>query len=85
MSNQQTSGGGTDTEECIEIIQNDRSMDLDEFHKRQLKILNDALSEKIVRPRDQDDDEDDDDDDYDDDDDMSLISYDSLDVSFEIK
>lgn len=60
-------------EEHIVIEECDYSI-LDEYYKKQLKILNDALSEKIVHSTDENDD---------DDDDISLVSYDSLDLSFD--
>lgn len=62
-------------EEHIVIEECDDSI-LDEYYKKQLKILNDALSEKIVHSID-------DNDDNDDDDDISLVSYDSLELSFD--
>ena len=55
-------------EECNDSI-------LDKYYKKQLKILNDALSEKIVHSTDENND--------DDDDDISLVSYDSLELSFD--
>ena len=55
-------------EECNDSI-------LDGYYKKQLKILNDALSEKIVHSTDENND--------DDDDDISLVSYDSLELSFD--